>query len=87
MKANTPIARRECEAAKAWRQSRGFTLVTLANLTGYSRRSIILFERGFSNDGREIDDENWLRYRHVCASVDVMMRSGRAFRWGATWQE
>ncbi|HSV26211.1 MAG TPA: hypothetical protein VLJ17_24705 [Xanthobacteraceae bacterium] len=80
------LSLRECAEAKAWRTSRALTIKKLAELTGFSCEAIMLFEKGKLPNGRPIKTEAWVRYRHICGSIDILLRSGAMFRWGDTWQ-
>ena len=71
----------ESTKAAQWRKSRGWSLDDLADLTGYSRSSIVWFERGITARGTPIDEFSWYRYRRICAAVDAGLKDEQ-FKWG-----
>lgn len=69
-------------AARAWRQAHGLSVVQMAELSGYSVQSIYNFEIGRSSTpGRAITPWAWLRYRMVCAGVELGFKTGHDFQW------
>ena len=72
---------REHERAAAWRKRHGWSLEALSVLSGYSRSSILWFERGRTPAGTAINEFCWQRYRRVCHSVEAEHRGGRKFGW------
>jgi hypothetical protein len=77
----------EHEQAKAWRERNNWSAKELAEMTGYSFKSIYLFEQGFvaHRSGRRkvkrpIDAGAWRKYRLVCAGIEAEKR-GRKFEW------
>jgi DNA-binding XRE family transcriptional regulator len=75
------------ERAKAWRQKNGWTLDDLADLTGYSRSSIMWFERGVSPPKagtytpRKQNQYAFQRYKRACHSVEVETSKGKGWDW------
>ena len=67
----------EHEKARQWREALGLTRDQLSDLTGYSRAQIQLLEGGKTNQGEDISDVVWLRYRLICAAV----MAGLEFDW------
>lgn len=67
----------EAAKAKYWRKSRRLTRKELSLVTGYSVRSIGLFEQGYDHFGRPLGSRAWNRYRLVCAGLD-----NPSFTWG-----
>jgi transcriptional regulator with XRE-family HTH domain len=67
----------EHERARHWREACGMTRQELSELTGYSLRQIVLFEKGETNTGDPIAPEAWKRYRLICAAV----MAGLDFDW------
>lgn len=78
--------------ARAWRERLGLTRKQLADLTGYSYESVLLFERGttpsrtWSTNPKKmkpkaIDDFVWQRYRRCCQAVDHELRNREPFSW------
>ncbi len=72
----------EHDAAKSWRLAHGWSLNDLADLTGYSRSSIVWFERGVNPLGRPIDKFAWYRYKRICHSIEID-QGGLDFKWGS----
>lgn len=94
----------EFEKAKRWRETIrwrdrigsttrehvGLTVERLADMTGYSKESIYLFEKGFTYNGRTeklgkiktkpLDERVWHRYRMACAGVKAAL-AGSTFNW------
>ncbi len=77
--------------ARKWREKVGLSRDELAEMAGYSRESVYLFEKGFIYDRRgmtekgkvrtkEIDRKAWHRYRMACAGVSATL-SGLKFNW------
>jgi len=67
----------EAAKAKYWRKARRFTRKDLARVTGYSVRTIGLFEQGYDQFGRPLGPRAWNKYRLVCAGLD-----NPTFHWG-----
>jgi transcriptional regulator with XRE-family HTH domain len=67
--------------ARQWRIANGWSVDQLADLTGYSRSSIVFFERGYTGTNKPIDEYAWFRFRRICHSVSLD-RSGNKFNWG-----
>lgn len=59
----------ESEQAKAWRHRMKLTMDDLSDLTGYSRESIFLFERGQNSKGKPHAAHAWRRYKLACMAV------------------
>lgn len=72
---------REAARAKWWRKNIArLTIAQLCALSGYSKNSINMFERGYRYDGKPITPAAWRRYRAVCGGLSNT-------RWAATpWQ-
>jgi hypothetical protein len=69
--------------AKFWRQHvAGLRIEQLAELTGYSQRTIYLMEEGCTADGYRISDWVWQRYKRCCAAVHYERLNGKKFNWG-----
>ena len=79
------------EKAKRWREKVGLTLDQLAELVGYSRESIFLFEKGYRYDERgktargkvrkiATNERAFQRYRMACAGVQASLK-GQTFDW------
>jgi transcriptional regulator with XRE-family HTH domain len=73
----------EYEQAKAWRVAKGLSLDDLADLTGYSRTSILWFERGALPSGKEINKFAWHRYKRICQAIDADLNPV-LFGWGGS---
>lgn len=81
----------EYQKAKAWRERLGLTDKQLADLTGYSAKSIYWFERGLTPPARNAKGGNendrqikeWVlqRYRMACAGVEHELKTGHKFNW------
>jgi len=75
------------ERAKAWRLKNGWTLDDLADLTGYSRSSIMWFERGKqppragTYTPRPRNEYAWQRFKRVCHSVAMEQKHGKEWNW------
>lgn len=67
---NSPAG--ESAQAKAWRAKMRLTMDELAKLTGYSRESIFLFERGTNSLGKPHAPHAWRRYKLACLAVRVL---------------
>jgi DNA-binding XRE family transcriptional regulator len=78
--------------ARQWRERLGLTRKQLANLTGYSYESILVFERGETPTRtwstktaryprRNIDEFVWTRYRNCCAGVAAQLAQKGRFEW------
>lgn len=65
----------EPEQAKAWRSRMRLTMDQLSALTGYSRESIFLFERGTNSAGKPHAPHAWRRYKLACLAVRVMIQN------------
>jgi transcriptional regulator with XRE-family HTH domain len=70
----------EFAKAKAWRLAKGWSLADLADRTGYSRSSIVWFERGTTPRGTPIDEFSWYRYRRICQAVNDGLETEQ-FKW------
>lgn len=81
----------EHEKAKRWREKVGLSHDQLAELVGYSRESIFLFEKGFRYDERgrtargkvrriATNERAFQRYRMACAGVQASL-NGSVFNW------
>jgi transcriptional regulator with XRE-family HTH domain len=68
----------EYERAKRWREARGQSRQQLAQLTGFSPRSIEAYESGMQPSGQPVPAESMRRYRLVCAAIHHRMEG---FRW------
>ena len=82
----------EYQRAKKWRERLGMTVDRLAELSGYSRESILVFERGTTPsrtwstklaryEPKTIPDHIWQRYRNVCCGVEAQLKQRRQFSW------
>jgi transcriptional regulator with XRE-family HTH domain len=71
----------EFTKAAQWRKAHGWSLADLADLTGYSRSSIVWFERGTTPRGTPIDRFSWYRYRRICQTIDAGLKDEQ-FQWG-----
>jgi transcriptional regulator with XRE-family HTH domain len=71
----------ESAKARLWRLNKGWSLADLADRTGYSRSSIVWFERGLTPRGTPIDEFSWYRYRKICAAVEAGLKDEQ-FQWG-----
>lgn len=71
------------EKAKKWRKRMGLTIDQLEEKSGFSRSSIIDFERGCRRPPscEPISDFVWQRYRMICAGIEYETTKGRAFDW------
>lgn len=67
--------------ARAWRDRLELTVEQLEEMSGYSRESIWMYERGKRSDKTEIGAFAWQRYKMACAAVDRQIRSGEEFEW------
>jgi transcriptional regulator with XRE-family HTH domain len=63
----------EAGHAKAWRRSMKLTMDELADLTGYSREAIFLFERGQNSTGKPHAAHAWRRYKLACMAVRFLL--------------
>ena len=72
----------ESQKAVEWRKVHGWSLADLADLTGYSRSSIVCFERGCTPRGTPIDEFSWYRYRRICQAVEAGLKTEQ-FKWTA----
>lgn len=76
----------EHDKAKAWREKRELSVARLAELTGYTVRSIYWLELGLSppNASRakpaKVAPWIWQRYKMMCAGVDAQL-NGTEFDW------
>ncbi|MFA5897738.1 MAG: helix-turn-helix transcriptional regulator [Hyphomicrobium sp.] len=74
--------------AKQWREERGLTLDSLADLTGYTRQMIYWMERGQSPPNAShkkparVSPWIWQRYKMMCAGVEAQLQTGKTFDWG-----
>jgi hypothetical protein len=59
----------EGQRANAWRKAQGLSVAKLSALTGYSVRSIAVYEAGKQGNGEPVAPEAMLRYRLACAAV------------------
>lgn len=64
----------ESSKAKAWRHRLGLTMDHLADLTGYSREAVFLFERGANSKGKPHAAHAWRRYKLACLAVRVLLQ-------------
>lgn len=71
----------EFTKARDWRLRHGWSFADLADLTGYSRSSIVWFERGTTPRGTPIDEFSWYRYRRICQAIEAGLKSEQ-FEWG-----
>ena len=71
----------ESTKAKEWRLAKGWSLNDLADRTGYSRSSIVWFERGTTPRGTPIDEFSWFRYRRICQAIEAGLENEQ-FSWG-----
>lgn len=71
----------EHDKAKSWRLAHNWSLDDLAELTGYSRTSIVFFERGRSGKDQPIDEFAFYRYKRICHSIEAGLRD-ETFKWG-----
>lgn len=62
-------APQEATAARAWRHRMNLTMDDLSRLTGYSRESIFLFEKGHNSQGKPHALHAWRRYKLACMAV------------------
>ena len=63
----------EPQKAKAWRQASNLTQQDLANLTGYAKSAIYMFERGTNSLSKPHAAQAWKRYKLACLAVRVML--------------
>lgn len=75
----------EYTRARAWRESLGLTQQALGHAVGYSRESIVWFERGQTPPSRgkaagTIAPWIWQRYKMACAGY-AAERAGKPFHW------
>lgn len=70
----------ESERAQAWRLRRNLTQQQLADLTGWTKLSIYILERGINTDGKPTTPWVWQRYKMACAGVEAKLR-GQEFDW------
>lgn len=63
----------ENELAKAWRQKSKLTLDQMAELTGYSREAIFLFERGKNSLNKPHAPHAWRRYKLACLATRFLL--------------
>lgn len=63
----------EAGKAKAWRRTMGLTMDQLADMTGYSREAIFLFERGQNSLGKPHTPPCWRRYKLACMAVKLLI--------------
>jgi predicted transcriptional regulator len=69
----------EHEAARLWRESKGWSRRELAEKIGFSESMIQDYEAGhIRGSGAKIGKNEWKRYRNACAAVDA----DSAFSWG-----
>lgn len=59
----------EPELAKLWRKRAGLTMDELGRLTGYSRESVFLFEKGTNSQGQPHAKHAWRRYKLACLAT------------------
>jgi hypothetical protein len=82
----------EHNQAKQWRERLGLTRKQLADMTGYSYESVLLFEKGKAPSRtwstkptrmkeRPIDAYVWKRFKRCCQAVDAEMKTGEKFGW------
>jgi DNA-binding XRE family transcriptional regulator len=69
---HAPSELSESERAKAWRNAMHLTMDQLSELTGYSRESIFLMERGRNSKGKPHAPCVWRRYKLACLAVRVL---------------
>ena len=71
--------------AKHWRETLKLSRPELAELTGYSRESIFLFEQGKNSRGEPHPPEVWKRYKLACLAVATLrhynVKSIEDWRW------
>lgn len=72
----------EHDKAKQWRLAHNWSLDDLAELTGYSRTSIVFFERGINPLGKPIDEFAFYRFKKICHSIEAGLRD-ETFKWTA----
>ena len=77
----------ESEQAKTWRERNNWSAKELAQMTGYSFKSIYIFEQGFATrkKGRrtvkiDITPAAWKKYRLICAGIEAE-KKGKTFSW------
>lgn len=66
----------EHEKAKQWREAMGLTIASLAELTGYSKSAISLFERGMNTEGQPHNGAAFKRYKLACMGVRFLRHYG-----------
>jgi DNA-binding XRE family transcriptional regulator len=76
---NDKPTKKEFDAARAWRLARGLSVDQLAELTGYARETIYVYERG-GHQNQPIQPWVWLRYKSSCAGVEAELQ-GSKFEW------
>lgn len=79
------------QKAKLWREDHDLSVDELAELTGYSPKSIYWFEKGVTppmrnhKGGHPHDRRHkpwvWQRYRMACAGVEAQLRTRKPFDW------
>ena len=62
----------ENELARQWRHRQHLTMDQLSELTGYSRESIFLMERGTNSHGKPHAPVVWRRYKLACLAVATL---------------
>ena len=68
----------ENQAAREWRERKGWSRAQLAEKIGWSARSVQVHEAGIFPNGKPLGERDRLRYRLACAAID---RNSRFF-WG-----
>lgn len=71
--------------SRAWRERLGLTQAQLAELTGYSPKSIFWFEKGMTpplrnGNDREIREWVWQRWKMACSGAERKLK-GESFNW------
>lgn len=70
----------EGERARDWRLRHNLSQTELAELTGWTRNSIYLMERGINSLDKPISPWVWRRFYMACAGVEAKLR-GQEFNW------
>lgn len=75
----------EHNRARAWRERHGLTQAQLAELTGYSPKSVYWFEQGVTpplrnGSDRSIREWVWQRWKMACAGAERKIK-GEPFNW------